>query len=190
MNLRISLAALALFGALSLPANAADTYTLDPAHSTVTFRIKHLNVSYFYGRFNDISGAMIVDEADPSKSSVELSIKADSVYTNNEKRDQHLKSPDFFNTAQFPALSFKSTSVAKKGETTYAVTGDLSVHGVTKSITVDFERTGTGKDPWGNTRTGAEAIFTIKRSDYGMTFMPDGLGEEVKLMVSLEGTKK
>ena len=190
LKIRQTLAALSLLGALSLPAAAADTYNLDPAHTTATFRIKHLNVSYFYGRFDDISGAMVIDETDPTKDTVQITVKTDSVDTHNDKRDQHLKSPDFCNAAQFPEITFKSTSVVKKSDTTFSVTGDLTIHGVTKSVTADFERVGTGKDPWGGIRTGAEAVLTIKRSDYGMTFMQDGLGDDVKLFVSLEGVKK
>lgn len=187
--LRSSLAALALLAAA--PAFAAGaTYELDPAHSSALFRIKHLDVSYVYGRFNDFTGTVVFDDADPTKSTIDFKIATASVDTNVEKRDQHIKSPDFFNAAQFPMMTFKSKKVARKSGTTWTVTGDLQIHGVTKEVTVDFERTGEGKDPWGGYRAGAEAVFTVKRSDYGIDFMPGGLSDEVKLIVSIEGVKK
>ena len=180
----------ALLSVLGTSALAADTYALDGAHSSAMFRVSHLGSSYFYGRFNEVSGALVFDEADATKSSVNIVVKAASVDTNNEKRDTHLKSADFFDAGQFPELSFKSTGVVKKSDKAYSVTGNLTIHGVTKEVTVDFERPGTAKDPWGGTRTGGEAIFNIKRSDYGIAFMPDGLGDDVRLIVSVEGVKK
>lgn len=186
---RSTVAAFALL--LSAPAwAAASTFELDSSHSTAIFRVKHLNVSWFYGRFNDITGTMVFDDADPTKSVIDVKIATGSVDTNVEKRDQHLKGPDFFNAAQFPMMTFKSKKVTKKTGNTWAVTGDLQIHGVTKEVTVDFERTGEGKDPWGGTRAGAEATFNIKRSDYGISFMPDGLSDDVRLFVSFEGVKK
>lgn len=182
--------ALAALFALSTSAFAADTWEIDGGHSRVTFRITHFGASPFYGQFPGVSGTMVLDDADPTKSTINISVAVDSVDTFNEKRDAHLKGADFFNAAQFPTMTFKSTKVAKKSDKVLTVTGDLTLHGVTKSVTVDFERIGTGKDPWGGTRTGGEAIFTIKRSDFGITYMPDGLGDEVKLIVAVEGVKK
>lgn len=192
MHLSRVIAALALGCVLANApsARAADSFTLDPVHSSVIFRIKHNNVAWFYGRFNDVSGTVVFDDADPTKNSVEITIKTDSVDTNNEKRDTHLKSPDFFDAAQFPTLTFKSTRVVAKGPNLFAVTGDLTVHGVKKEVTVDVERVGTGKDSWGNLRTGAETVFTVDRREFGISFMPDGLGDQVKIFVSLEAIKK
>ena len=186
------LASLLLGGALFLSSSAfaADTWSVDSSHSTAIFRIKHFGASWQYGRFNDIAGTLMIDEADATKSTLELTIKTDSVDTNNQKRDDHLKGPDFFNAAQYPTMTFKSKKIAVKQGNVWAVTGDLTMHGVTKEVTVDLERVGTGKDPWGGTRTGAETTFTLKRSDYGVSFMPDGLGDEVRIIVSVEAVKK
>jgi len=175
-------------GAVSL--RAADTYQVDPVHSTFLFRIKHMNVSYTYGRINNGTGTVVVDEADPSKSSVELELKPENVDTNNEKRDQHLKGPDFFNSKQFATITFKSKSIKKDGDTNFDVTGDFTLLGVTKEITVKLTRTGAGKDPMGNFRTGFEGTFTIKRSDYGMTQMLQGVGDDVQITTSVEAMRK
>ena len=191
MNLSRVFASLALGSLLAgSTAFAADTYNIDTGHSTAIFRIKHFGASWQYGRFNDITGTMVFDDADATKSSFDITVKTDSVDTNLDKRDEHLKGPDFFDAAKYPTMTFKSTKVAKGTGNTYKVTGNLTLHGVTKEVTVDVERPGTGQDPWGGTRTGAEAVLTIKRSDYGISFMPDGLGDEVRLIISLEGIKK
>ncbi len=169
---------------------AADTYELDPVHSHANFKIMHLDVGYQHGRFNDIKGMVWVDEKTPANSKVEVTVMTNSVDTKNKKRDEHLMSPDFFNAKQFPTLSFKSTQVMAAGKDMYKVMGNLSLHGVTKPIQFTLKKTGEGKDPWGNFRMGGEAVFTIKRSDFGMTFMMPGLGDEVTLMLSFEGIKK
>lgn len=192
MQLSRALASLALLGGLAFgpSAFAADTYAIDATHSTALFRVKHFGAAWFYGRFNDISGTMTFDETDPTKSVIEVVVKTESVDTNVEKRDTHLKGPDFFDAGQFPTLTFKTKKVAAKSGNTFTATGDLTLRGVTKEVSFDFERTGTGKDPWGGTRTGAEAVLNIKRSDFGITYMPDGLSDEVRLIISLEGVKK
>ena len=146
-------------------------------------------MSNFYGRFNDVSGTVVLDKADPSKSSVELTIPVESVDTHNEKRDQHLKSPDFFNAKQFPVMTFKSKQVESSGDT-YKVTGDFTLHGVTKPLTLEIKKVGEGKGMEGEIRGGGETHFTIKRSDYGMNFMQGPLGDEINIVVSLEGIKQ
>jgi polyisoprenoid-binding protein YceI len=167
------------------PAKAAE-YKVDNVHSSVVFRIKHLGVSYFYGRFNDVSGKVVFNQAEPDKSEFDIIVKSGSVDTNNEKRDQHLKSPDFFNARQYPEISFKSKSVKATDEGKYEVTGDLTLHGVTKSLTITAEHVGSGKDRGGAERIGFETTFTIKRTDFDMGYMaPDALGDEVRLTVSL-----
>lgn len=184
-----AIAGLILTLGLAAPAVAADTYEIDASHSTVLFRVKHLNVSYFHGRFNKLSGKIVWDE-DPQKIEIAVKIDASSVDTNNEKRDQHLRNPDFFNSKQFPVITFQSTGVKKLEGDHYEVTGDLTFHGVKKSITTKFEFTGAGKDPWGGVRAGGEAVFTISRSDFGIDYMPDGLGDDVRITVAIEGVKK
>jgi polyisoprenoid-binding protein YceI len=167
----------------------ADTFKIDPVHSSIVFSIKHLGVTDFYGRFNDVSGKVVFDKAEPSKSSVEVTIPVESIDTHNEKRDQHLKSPDFFNAKQFPTIVFKSKSVEGTGDT-YKATGDLTLHGVTKPMTLEIKRGEDGKGMEGEIRGGGEARFTIKRSDFGMNFMQGGLGDQVTVLLSLEGVKQ
>lgn len=176
--------------ALATPAFAADTYDIDDSHTSVLFSVQHFNAGWVYGRFNEISGSFTWDAAKPADITFDVTIPTTSVDTDNAKRDDHLRSPDFFSSKEFANLTFKSKSVTKKGPTTYSVTGDLTLHGVTKPITVDFEYTGEGDDPWGGHRMGLLGTFSIKRSDYGITTMPDGLSDEVRITVSLEGTKK
>lgn len=186
----VALVLVAGFTLLAGRTAAAESYTIDGSHSSVVFRVKHMNVSNFYGRFNDISGKLNLDAANPEASSIEVTLKTESIDTANEKRDNHLKSPDFFNAKEFPTLTFKSTKVeAGEGET-LKVTGDLTLHGVTKSITVDVEKTGTADHPRGGKVTGVASTFTIKRSEFGMDYMLSGLSDEVTIMIGLEGIAK
>ncbi|MES2598513.1 MAG: YceI family protein [Verrucomicrobiota bacterium] len=167
----------------------ADTFKIDPVHTSVLFSIKHLGVTNFYAFFKEVSGTVTFDKENPEKSSVELTVPVESVDSRNPKRDQHLKSPDFFNAKQFPTLSFKSTKVELSGDT-YKVSGDFTLHGVTKPITIDFNKGPEGKGMEGEIRGGGETRFSVKRSDYGMTFMQGALGDEVNIIVSVEGVKQ
>lgn len=169
---------------------AADVYTIDPVHSTIMFRIKHLGVSYTFARFNQISGAISLDAAKPESSSVNIEIKTESIDSGNGKRDAHLKSGDFFDVKQFPTATFASTSVKKSGDNKFTVTGDLTLHGVKKPVTVEIESVGKGKGMQGGELAGFFGAFTIKRSDFGMNFMPDALGEDVAVTVAVESGKK
>ena len=179
----------ALISAFVVSANAADTFKLDSVHSFVLFSVQHLGIANTYGRFNDISGVVVFDKDNPSKSSVELSVKVESLDTNNSIRDRSLKSPDFFDAKQFPTMTFKSTKVEGSGDT-LKVSGDLIIHGVTKPMTVDFKKGGEGKGVFGEMRGGGETRFTIKRSDFGMNFQQGAVGDEVNITLSLEGIKK
>ena len=178
----------AVFSTLGLTAYG-DTFKVDPIHSSLVFSAKHFGVTDFYGAFKEVNGTVTFDTADPSKSSVELSVPVASLDTRNEKRDQHLKSPDFFNAQQFPMLTFKSTKIEGSGDN-YKVTGDLTIHGVTKSVTIDFKKGGEGKGGKGEIRGGGETRFAIKRSDYDMKFMVGPVGDDVNIIVSLEGVKQ
>ncbi|MEO6811681.1 MAG: YceI family protein [Isosphaeraceae bacterium] len=191
MNLPTILGA-ALFTATlaTTPASAAETFTVDPVHSTVVFRIKHLDVSYAYGRFNDVAGTFTLDRADPAKARFDFTVKTDSLDTGNAKRDQHVKGPDLFNAQQFPTITFQSTKVAAAREGAYQVTGNLTMHGVTKPLTVQIEPTGTGKGMQGVSLAGIETTFTIRRADFQMTGLSPLLGDEVRLTVSVEGNYK
>jgi polyisoprenoid-binding protein YceI len=175
------------FGAA--PARAADDYAVDPAHTSVSFKISHIGLSLTHGRFNDVSGSFTLDPDDASKCSFELSIKATSVDTNNAKRDEHLRSPDFFNVKQFPSIKFKSTSV-KAVKDGYEVTGDLTLHGVTNSVTCTLTGGRSAEFPKGVKRTGYSTDLTIKRSEFKMDKMTEAIGDEVQISVSFEGTKK
>jgi polyisoprenoid-binding protein YceI len=141
-----------------------------------------------YGRFDDFSGTFTIDE-DPGKCSFNLTIKTDSVDTNNKKRDDHLRSPDFFNVKQFPMITFKSTSV-KAIKDGYQVTGDLTLHGVTKSVSFPLLGGRKVEFPKGVQRTGFSTELTIKRSEFGMDKAADAVGDEVPISISFEGTKK
>jgi len=186
-KLPLFLAALAC--SFALTAHAADTFKIDPVHSSVVFGIKHSGITNFYGAFKEVTGAITVDAADPTKSAVEVTIPVESIDSRNEKRDQHLKSPDFFNAQQFPTMTFKSTKVEGSGDT-WKITGDFTLHGVTKPITVDFKKGPEVKGQKGETKSGGETRFTIKRSDYGMNFMQGPLGDEVNIVLSIEGVKQ
>ena len=171
------------------PGRAADTYTIDPVHTTIIFRINHLGSSWTYGRFDKVDGTFTVDPANPSDVKFDLSAKTESVDTNSDQRDTHLKSPDFFAAKEFPEITFKSTDVKSTGDKKYDVTGDLTLHGVTKSITVPMEFVGTSDSKQMGSRAGYEAHFSVKRSDYGMDKMVGMVGDEVYLTVSMEGKK-
>lgn len=174
---------------LSGSLHAADTYTVDPAHSAALFSINHLDISNTHGRFNDISGTLTWEAADPSASAITISIKTESVDSADAKRDQHLRAADFFNSKQFPHMTFVSKSFTKADEKTYTVIGDMTLCGVTKPATVTVKKIGEGKDPWGGYRIGFDSQFTIKRSDFGIKGVP-GISDEVQVTFALEGIKK
>ena len=190
VNKLLAVFSVVLVSAFSVTAFGAETYKLDPVHTSVVFRIKHLDVAFAYGRFNETAGSFTFDESAPSKSAIEVQINVKEVDTAAEKRDKHLRSPDFFNVKEHPLATFKSTSVRKIDQETYEVAGMLTLLGKSKPITLKAHGTGSGKDPWGNYRRGFESSLTIKRSDFGMTFMLSGLSDEVLITVSLEGIRQ
>jgi polyisoprenoid-binding protein YceI len=193
MMMRSFVAGVVLVGGIasveSTQARAAETYKADTVHSSVVFRVKHANTAYFWGRFNDISGAFTLDSANPAQVKLDFQVKADSVDTGQPKRDQHLKGPDVFNVVQFPTLSFTSKSVQAAGSG-YEVQGDLTLHGVTKPVTVKVTPTGTGKGPTGAAIAGIEATFTVRQSEFGITKLAPAIGDDVWVNVSVEGVKK
>lgn len=160
------------------------SYALDPVHSFALFKIQHFGAGYVWGQFKDIDGKLKID-ADPTKSTLEVTIKTGSVDTKNAKRDAHIQSPDFFNAAQFPTLTFKSTKVVKSGDG-FDVTGDLTIKGKTKSVTAKVVATGTAEDPQKKTRTGFEGHVTVNRADFDLNFMPGALGDTVEIIMALE----
>ena len=174
----------------AVPARAGDEFTVDPVHSGVYFKILHLGLSNVFGRFNEFSGTFTIDPNDASKSAFAMNIKTNSVDTNNGARDNHLRSPDFFNVKQFPAIEFRSTSV-KAVNGGYEVTGNLTMHGETKPIS--FTLIGGKKaEMKGVTRTGYTTELVLKRTDFGVgaNVPPAALGEEVHIAIGIEGTKK
>jgi len=176
-----------LAGGLAISSAAvADDLKADPVHSFVVFDVHHLGAGYVYGTFGGPTGAVGFDSTDLTKTTFDLSVDADSIQTRNENRDKDLKGPDYFDVKQFPTLTFKSTAVAKTGDTTMSVTGDLTVHGVTKSVTVPMEFTGTGS-MMGKTHTGFRTDFKINRRDFGITHAPDNvIGDEIHIVVAIE----
>jgi polyisoprenoid-binding protein YceI len=145
-------------------------YTLDATHTRIGFVARHAMVTKVRGSFNEFEGAANVDGADPSLSSVSVTIKATSIDTRNEQRDEHLRSNDFLDMEQFPEITFVSTAVRQLDDSTFQVTGDLTVKGVTKPVTIDFDYEGAAKDPFGNQRIGFDGSVTISRKDYGITW--------------------
>src|SRR5438477_4307156 len=179
----------AILSAFVLSANAADTFKVDPVHTFVLFSVQHLGIANTYGRFNDISGTVVFDKDSPSKSSVEFSVPVESLDTHNSIRERSLKSSDFFDAKQFPTITFKSTKVEGSGDT-LKVSGDLTIRGVTKPVTVDFKKGGEGQGVFGEMRGVGNTQFTIMRSEVGMNFEQGEVGDEVNIILSLEGIKK
>ena len=190
-SLSVAIASLALSAAAfaSTPAPAGN-YKIDAAHSGAFFEVGHLGgVSRFMGRFNDISGEFVVDA--PEKSKITVSIKADSVDTNHDGLNKHLKSPDFFNAVQFPTLGFTSTAVTLNAAGEGTVAGNLTLHGVTKPVTFKLKQIGAGKGMKGEQRVGYVATGTIKRTEFGMGYgVPGAATDEVDLRINIEGIKQ
>lgn len=182
------IALLALLSSAAL--TMADNFTIDPLHSSVVFKIAHFDTSNFYGRFGRVDGTITVENGAPT--ALNIRVDADSIDTNSKERDDHLRGPDFFDVKQFPDITFKSTTVkAAEDGKSFEVTGDLSLHGVTKPITVTLAKTGQGKNMKGVDILGFETSFTIKRSEFGMSgFLNKGVGDEVTLTVSFETVKQ
>jgi len=190
LNKFSAILAIVLLAILSVSAYAAETYKLDPEHTSVVYRVKYSGVTFVYGRFNGPTGTFVYDEASPSKSSIDMQVDANNIDTAVAKRDNHLKSPDFFNAGEHPLVTFKSTSVKKLNSDTYQVTGNLTLLGKSRKLTVKAKHTGSGKDPWGNFGRGFETSFTIKRSDFGMDFMLGGVSDEIGITVSVSGIRQ
>lgn len=154
----------------TVPNTLAGTYAIDPTHSRIGFVARHAMVTKVRGSFNDFEGSGYFDPANPSSSHLELTVQAASIDTRNADRDGHLKSNDFFDMEAYPTIVFRSTAVEQTGDTDYRVTGDLTIKGVTKPVTVDFEYSGSAVDPYGNTRIGLEGTTKVNRKDWGITW--------------------
>lgn len=165
---------------------AGEKFKIESVFSSVLFKVRHMQTANAWGRFNKIDGALDYDAADPTKSVLQITIDPKSVDTNSEKRDQHLVGPDFFNAKEFDKITFKSKSIKKVSDERYELTGDLTMLGVTKTVTATGEFYGEGKSPKGDKIVGAEATFKVKRSDFGMSYGVPNIGDEVTLIVSVE----
>ncbi|MDG5468769.1 YceI family protein [Deltaproteobacteria bacterium IMCC39524] len=175
----------------------AENWKIDPAHTAVEFKIKHLMISWVKGTFTDVKGSVVYDEAEPGKSSVNVEIATASVDTRNKKRDDHLRSPDFFDVATYPVMSFVSKDIVVTNGIPTQINGELTLHGETRTVTLDVEEfSPTITDPWGNTRRGASASATINRKDFGLTWnkaLEAGgvvVGEEVRISLEVELIKE
>ena len=176
--------------------NAITTWSIDPGHSNVEFAVKHLMISSVKGRFGINSGALHLDDADPSKTSVEIEIDAASVDTRQEQRDNHLRSADFFDTAQHPKIVFRSTRVDGDTSGEFAITGDLTIKNVTRPVALKAEFEGEVRDPWGGERLGFSAEGKINRKDFDLTWnqaLEAGgwvVGDDIKLRIDAEFVKQ
>jgi polyisoprenoid-binding protein YceI len=178
------------------PTPATTTWNIDPAHSAAEFKVKHMMISNVKGNFSGLSGVLTEHTVDSTLSSIEASIPVATVSTGDPQRDGHLKSGDFFDAEKFPTMTFKSTTVVRKAEGEYSVTGDLTIHGVTKPVTFAVEGpSAPGKDPWGNTRIGLSATTKINRKDFGLSWnaaLETGgflVGEEVSVTLDVQFIK-
>lgn len=183
------LALCVLAGALPVSAAFADSYTIDPAHTYPNFRISHLGFSMLHGRFGATAGKL---EYDPSnqKGSVEITIDAASVDTGHQKRDDDLRSPNFLNVVEFPEITFKSTAVKFDGEKPSSITGDLTIMGVSKSVTLDVISANCGENPFTKAWTcGFDANSSIKRTDFGMNYGIPAIGDDMELSFEVEAAK-
>ena len=172
-------------------------WEIDPAHTSVQFAVRHMMVSNVRGEFTKVSGTVQIDSRDISRSSVHALIDAASISTRDEQRDQHLRSPDFLDVANFPTIEFRSTRVTRDSDGALNVVGNLTIRGVTKEVTLDVEDGGSElRDPWGNTKRGASATTKLNRKDYGLQWnvaLETGgfvVGDEVKIEIDVELLKK
>ena len=187
------LASALLLAGLQSQGLRAENYVIDPSHTSLIFGISHFGFSYTYGRFNKLSGGYVLDRANLSASRFQLNIDAASIDTNDAKRDEHLRSPDFLNAKQFPVISFQSTAVTSQESsrgTVYQVKGKFTMHGVTREITLPLQKLQEGLGPAGQYRTGFICQTSLKRSDFGITGMIPKIGDEVVITISFEGIRQ
>jgi polyisoprenoid-binding protein YceI len=176
-------------------ARATETWQIDSAHASAAFAVKHLMVSTVRGRFSDVKGTVMVAGEDPLTAKADVTIGVGTVDTGIEQRDNHLRSADFFHAEQFPTMTFRSTKVEQAGQDAYRVTGDLTIRGTTRPITLSVTSEGRTRDPWGNDRMGFSASGRLSRKDFGLVWnqlMETGgavVGDEVKLTIDVEITK-
>jgi polyisoprenoid-binding protein YceI len=175
------------------PAIAQGTWNIDPAHSSVEFQVKHMGLATVKGFFSEFEGSLEV--AEDGSTSASGTVKAATISTRSDQRDEHLRSPDFFDAETYPELSFQSTAIEQLDEETYRITGDLTIRGTTKEIVFEGVTQGVDQDPWGNTRVGLEVVGQIERSDFGLNWnqaLESGgvlVGKKVKILLDLSAVK-
>ncbi len=176
-------------------ATTTTVWTIDPSHSAVEFSVKHMMFTTAKGRFPDVTGTITLDDEDHATSAVDVEIAATSIDTRDEKRDEHLRSGDFFDAGTHPTITFKSTKVEPKGGNRAAVTGDLTIRGVTRQVVLDAEENGRGKSPFGQEVIGFTATTTVNRKDFGLNWnaaLETGgvlVGEDVKITLDIEANR-
>jgi polyisoprenoid-binding protein YceI len=155
----------------AVPVTAISTWSIDPAHSSVHFKVRHMMISNVRGEFRTVRGSLKLNDADLTRSEIDIEIDTSSIHTRDEQRDAHLRSPDFLDTEHHPLLTFRSTKIETAGVDTFRVQGDLTVHGVTRTVELDVDSVSAAtKDPWGNVRMAASASTVISRKDFGLTW--------------------
>jgi polyisoprenoid-binding protein YceI len=170
-------------------------YTIDPTHSEIGFSVRHAMVTTVRGRFTEYDGKLHLDGKEPANSSAEVSIKVTSIDTNQEQRDGHLRTGDFFDAETYPEITFRSTSAEQEDAETYRLSGDLTIKGVSKPVTIDFTYNGSATDPYGNLRVGFEGSTTVSRGEWGLTYnaaLEGGgvlIGDKVKLTFDISAIK-
>jgi len=192
MTIRKTFAALALGSALFAGQALAADYAIDRQgqHAFINFKISHLGYSWLYGTFRDFDGSFSFDAADPAASQVQVSIATASLDSNHAERDKHLRSADFLNVGEHPVATFKSTAVKPTGERSFDITGDLSLNGVIKPVTIQAAFIGEGKDPWGGYRAGFEGSTRLKLKDFAIAMDLGPASQEVELILSVEGVRQ
>lgn len=188
-----TLRGLGLAALLTLPAlSSAEEYLIDTpkAHASIQFRVKHLGISWLYGRFNDFAGRFSYDEKNPAASQVEVVVKTASLDSNHAERDKHLRSTDFLDVAKYPEAKFVSTAFKDSGGGQAVLEGNLSLHGVTRPLSIAVEATGQGADPWGGYRRGFIGTTSLKLADFGINFNLGPATREVELTLSVEGIRQ
>jgi len=172
---------------LAASAVAQDSWKIDPAHSAAQFSVRHLGISTVRGAFTKVSGSAQLDEANPGKSSVQATIEAASVDTRVEMRDKDLRSPNFLDVEKYPTITFQSKKVEAAGQGKLRVTGDLTIHGVSKEVVLDVDGPSDAmKDPWGNMRRGASATTKISRKEFGVNGAPMAVGDDITITLDVE----
>jgi len=184
---RVALVVLSAFAMVAAAVAQTGTWQIDPNHSSAQFSVRHLGVSTVRGAFTKVSGSAQYDPSDPTKNSLNATIEAASVDTRVEMRDNDLRSPNFLDAQKFPTIAFQSKQVKPIGSGRLQITGDLTIHGVTKEVTLDVEGPSAPiKDPWGNQRIGASASLKINRKDFGVNGAPGVVGDDINITIDVE----